>query len=416
MPERIDLLDPQMEEALGELVGNTNAKDIPRVSSEESYTSSDSEEASPKHARIDSDFDAMLGGAAAASRSGTSEASTYSDEQRETGRSEDKAEKLPCEDEFLRLADMEAFVQQGEAAEERGNRGGLSDIDDAAELGAEATGELGTIAGGAWALAGRRRHVENDTDGSGDGDEALEYGDHGRGRVEVDLFEMSDAEEVGSGRDEGVGIMHDDFFGPQPASGRHRACAKRLASAAAGTLEEASSGDHLSLEEEQKEPGVESPHFGEAAQNNGSAELSTHEKRVLRIREQIAAMEEAALQDQEWHLRGEASAASRPMDSALAIDLDFETTLRPPPQPTIEAAQALEELIKARIRDMRFDNVVRVRVASPRKERTALELDNSRSNAGLADVYAEEFVERTSGVRADKQAGVRAVCISLSIM
>lgn len=55
--------------------------------------------------------------------------------------------------------------------------------------------------------------------------------------------------------------------------------------------------------------------------DEGGAELSTHERRQRKIAAQIAQIEEDAMKEQSWHLRGEATAATRPKDSALEIDV-----------------------------------------------------------------------------------------------
>lgn len=55
-----------------------------------------------------------------------------------------------------------------------------------------------------------------------------------------------------------------------------------------------------------------------------------------------------------WHLVGEVSASARPLNSALEIDMDYDTTNRPPPAPTEEATQTLEDVIKRRIAEGRW--------------------------------------------------------------
>lgn len=39
-----------------------------------------------------------------------------------------------------------------------------------------------------------------------------------------------------------------------------------------------------------------------------------------------------ALGEKDWFMRGEVDAGRRPKNSALEVDLDFETTVKPPPQ------------------------------------------------------------------------------------
>ena len=47
---------------------------------------------------------------------------------------------------------------------------------------------------------------------------------------------------------------------------------------------------------------------------------------VAAYQERIAVLEEEALADKDWFLRGEADATRRPLNSALEIDMDFDTT------------------------------------------------------------------------------------------
>ncbi len=57
------------------------------------------------------------------------------------------------------------------------------------------------------------------------------------------------------------------------------------------------------------------------------------------LQERIRELEEAAMGEKAWHMKGEVDAASRPLNSALEMDLDYDTTAKPPPAPTEEATQ-----------------------------------------------------------------------------
>ena len=72
-------------------------------------------------------------------------------------------------------------------------------------------------------------------------------------------------------------------------------------------------------------------------------------------------------------------AGARPLNSALEVDLDFERGIKPPPQPTEEAAASLEDLIRKRIAEHRFDDPERLAVEAPEVKKTTLELDDGRS-------------------------------------
>ena len=481
MPDDVTLMDSDMEDAVDELLQNgpvaapasDQDDDSDALPTSDNAASEDSDEAGVRHAGqkarkahdlTEADYDALLAGkerrrgAAGSAEFGEAFAVAMDEDSDGDGGSDhdsgsdgegddDQHELLPTEDEFLRLADMEAFVRQGEAAEELGDRGGLSRFDAAAARGAREGsddegdadadgGELGD--GDALARAGgadgRLAGASDDADDE-DGDGS-----------DIDLFAAGESgSDVGEleGEDDEGGIMYEAFFGkrkPAHAARPAAAATQRAAKAArdvehragdadspssddadvAGLAAEAASDDASGSEDYADMGDSDSDADAATAQLPGpptaAAEPSPHARRTARIREQIAEMEEAAMRGQDWHMRGEASAGTRPIDSALELDLDFEQTLRPPPQPTVEAALALEDVIKARIRELRFDNVVRVAVAAPRKERAALEASDQKSKAGLADLYEGDGdgAAHAGGASADRQAKIRTVC-SLSV-
>ena len=61
------------------------------------------------------------------------------------------------------------------------------------------------------------------------------------------------------------------------------------------------------------------------------------------------------------------------------MDLDFERASAPPPQPTEEATASLEDVIRQRVADQRWDDVPRVAPPPPETRRAVLELDDSKS-------------------------------------
>lgn len=73
------------------------------------------------------------------------------------------------------------------------------------------------------------------------------------------------------------------------------------------------------------------------------------------------------------------SAGARPLNSALEIDMDFDRSLKPPPQPTEEFTSSLEDLIKRRIADQQFDDPVRREPAPDMVQKQAAEFDDKQS-------------------------------------
>ncbi|EOY20756.1 U3 small nucleolar ribonucleoprotein mpp10 isoform 4 [Theobroma cacao] len=123
--------------------------------------------------------------------------------------------------------------------------------------------------------------------------------------------------------------------------------------------------------------------------------LSTHEEELKKLQSKIEQMEKANLDPKVWTMRGEVTAAQRQKNSALEVDLDFEHNVRPAPVITEEVTASLEDLIKTRISEGLFDDVQKSRSLSSKAPRETKELDDNKSKKGLAEVYEEEFVQKT---------------------
>jgi U3 small nucleolar RNA-associated protein MPP10 len=126
---------------------------------------------------------------------------------------------------------------------------------------------------------------------------------------------------------------------------------------------------------------------------------SAHERRQAKITEEIRRLEAASVAKREWTLSGEARAVDRPVNSLLEEDLDFERTGKPVPVITAEVSESIEELIKRRILAQEFDEVIRRRPDSltPASTRRGLfELDDSKPQQSLAEMYEEEHVKNTN--------------------
>ena len=127
------------------------------------------------------------------------------------------------------------------------------------------------------------------------------------------------------------------------------------------------------------------------------ARRSAHERRQAKVAEEIRKLEAASIVKREWTLSGEARAADRPLNSLLEEDLDFERTGKPVPVITAEVSEDIESLIKRRILAQQFDEVIRRRPdalsAGANTRRGAFELDDSKPQQSLAEIYEEEHVK-----------------------
>ncbi|MCJ8747407.1 hypothetical protein PDJAM_G00153040 [Pangasius djambal] len=123
---------------------------------------------------------------------------------------------------------------------------------------------------------------------------------------------------------------------------------------------------------------------------------STFEKRQEKMAEKITELEKAALAEKPWQLTGEVTAQTRPENSMLEEDVDFDQASRIAPAVTEEMTLQLEEIIKQRIKDQAWDDVVRKE--KPKEEvfeyKKRLTLDHEKSKLSLAEVYEQEYIKK----------------------
>ncbi|KAM6498141.1 U3 small nucleolar ribonucleoprotein complex, subunit Mpp10 [Amanita muscaria] len=137
-----------------------------------------------------------------------------------------------------------------------------------------------------------------------------------------------------------------------------------------------------------------------AEEEEGAQEdMTMHEKRMATLSNQIAELEAENVAPKEWALMGEANSRSRPQNSLLEEDLEFERVMKPVPVVTEETVHALEDRIKNRVLEGRFDDVIRIR---PHEEKPFLpsrliELKDTKSAQSLAQIYEDEYVEAQTG-------------------
>lgn len=85
-----------------------------------------------------------------------------------------------------------------------------------------------------------------------------------------------------------------------------------------------------------------------------AASLSRHERRLLALSSQIAALEAENVGAKDWATKGEAKARDRPVNSLLEEDLEYERSGKIAPVITEETTKTIEDLIKKRILDVSF--------------------------------------------------------------
>ncbi|KAK7265675.1 hypothetical protein RJT34_33298 [Clitoria ternatea] len=199
---------------------------------------------------------------------------------------------------------------------------------------------------------------DNDQDTEDDDEESDEDGDFGIGDDEDEEAEGMDA-------------RYEDFFG-----GKKEKASKREARL---LHESEDSGDEDDMEFDKQKKGT----------------ASAYEKQLEKIQSNIEQMEKANIEPKAWTMQGEVTAAKRPKNSALEVDLDFEHNVRPAPVITEEVTASIEDMIKKRIVEGYFNDVQRKSKLPSKAPREVKELDDNKSKQGLAEIYEQEFVQKT---------------------
>ncbi|GMJ06697.1 hypothetical protein like AT5G66540 [Hibiscus trionum] len=274
-------------------------------------------------------------------------------EEKEKGREEESEnegeEKGGIEDKFLKIKELQEYLEEDEAREFGTNKKKRK--------------------------AETKKHEEDTEDEEEEGDDEENEDDTDEAEEEEEdelgLFggdDESDEDDLGNAR-------YEDFFSRKKSK---------------DSEDKAKYRDML-----EEDSGSDDEHVDKKVKNQRKDGLSKHEKELDELRSKIEQMEKANLDPKVWTMRGEVTAAQRQKNSALEVDLDFEHNVRPAPVITEEVTASLEDLIKTRISEGLFDDVQKAPTLSSKAPREVKELDDNKSKKGLAEIYEEEFVQKT---------------------
>ncbi|KAJ1897541.1 U3 snoRNP protein [Kickxella alabastrina] len=126
---------------------------------------------------------------------------------------------------------------------------------------------------------------------------------------------------------------------------------------------------------------------------------SEFEKRQEKLQGLISKLEDEAVEKKDWTMIGEVNSATRPKNSLLGEDLEFDHVQKPVPVVTQEATQTLEDIIKRRIISEQWDDVERKKdiQAKPFRPSEFIELNDKASKKSLAEVYEEDYLAKKAG-------------------
>ncbi|NWU81897.1 MPP10 protein, partial [Onychorhynchus coronatus] len=122
---------------------------------------------------------------------------------------------------------------------------------------------------------------------------------------------------------------------------------------------------------------------------------SSFEKRQEKMSKKIKTLEEELLEEKPWQLKGEVTGQKRPENSLLEETVLFEHAVRMAPVITEETTFQLEDIIKQRILDEAWDDVVPKE--KPKEEafeyKKRITLDHEKSKLSLAEIYEQEYMK-----------------------
>ncbi|XP_007095932.2 U3 small nucleolar ribonucleoprotein protein MPP10 [Panthera tigris] len=291
-------------------------------------------------------------------------------------------EKSIVDDKFFKLSEMETFLENMEKEEEqKGDE--EEDIDFFEDVSSDE--DEGELLGSQKPKSGKSSRnlkykdffdpVESDEDLASVHDDELDPKEE-----DEEIAEEEEEEESISETDE------DDDFEESEDSKQHKETSKRVTFA-------------LPDDEENEDTNILN------VQKDSDEVKSSFEKRQEKMNEKIASLEKELLEKKPWQLQGEVTAQKRPENSLLEETLHFDHAVRMAPVITEETTLQLEDIIKQRIRDQAWDDVVRKE--KPKEDayeyKKRLTLDHEKSKLSLAEIYEQEYIKLNQHKTAEEE-------------
>lgn len=143
-------------------------------------------------------------------------------------------------------------------------------------------------------------------------------------------------------------------------------------------------------------------------EDEDEAYLSNFQRNQATIRQKISELEAENLGKKQFLLRGEVTGDKRPENSLLENNLDYDFVTKPAPLISEEITDKIEQIIKQRIKDQLWDDVERKKkpVELPFEYKRRLNMEQTKSKIGLAEVYEKEFIDRQNQEKAEEEPEV----------
>ncbi|XP_021536163.1 U3 small nucleolar ribonucleoprotein protein MPP10 [Neomonachus schauinslandi] len=291
-------------------------------------------------------------------------------------------EKSIVDDKFFKLSEMETFLENMEKEEEQKDDEEEEDIDFFEDVDSdEDEGELLRSQKPKLGKSSRNLKYKDFFDPVESDEELASVHDDELGSNE-DEEEIADEEGEGSISE----TDEDNDLEESEDSKQHKETSKRVTFA-------------LPDDEESEDTNILN------VQKDSDEVKSSFEKRQEKMNEKIAFLEKELLEKKPWQLQGEVTAQKRPENSLLEETLHFDHAVRMAPVITEETTLQLEDIIKQRIRDQAWDDVVRKE--RPKEDayeyKKRLALDHEKSKLSLAEIYEQEYIKLNQQKTAEEE-------------
>lgn len=155
------------------------------------------------------------------------------------------------------------------------------------------------------------------------------------------------------------------------------------------------------IREMEKSMMSESKRDDETMTSTGDLGVSSFEAHQRHLLKKTSKLEDELVAKKRWTTGGEVKAAQRGTNTLLEEDLDFELATKQAPVISADVTKSLEDTIKRRIVDMVFDDPIK-KLDKPERgdyRDRMPELDQEKSSKSLAQVYEDDYIQQTQGVK-----------------
>ena len=133
-------------------------------------------------------------------------------------------------------------------------------------------------------------------------------------------------------------------------------------------------------------------------------ELKHKSQKKSKLDSQTEELEKEMMAEKPWQMTGEATSTARPTNSLLESTPEFEVATKMAPIITVEHTESLEEVIKARILEEDWDDVVPRELPDigwHSKRGELPEVSQEKSKLGLGELYEREYLKKAVGYDKD---------------